>query len=44
MIKFKKVVSFIFINRRVIGTIVGGFLALLGFTDESLSVQRIGEQ
>lgn len=44
MKKFKKVATFVFINRRVIGTVIGGIVALLGYSDEGLFIQRIGEQ
>jgi hypothetical protein len=40
----KKAASFVFINRRVIGSIIGSTLVLFGYVDEGNFVQYIGEQ
>lgn len=39
-----KVMSFLFANRRVIGTVVGGMLVLFGYNEEGAFVTRLGEQ
>lgn len=44
MEKLKKIASFVFVNRRVIGSIVGSSLVLLGYVDEGNFIQRVGEQ
>lgn len=40
----KRIASFIFINRRIIGTVIGSTLMLFGYADEGNFVIRIGEQ
>lgn len=44
MQKFKEIASFVFINRRVIGSIIGSTLVLFGFVEEGYFIQHIGEQ
>ena len=44
MRKFKEIASFVFNNRRVLGSIIGSTLVLFGFVEEGNFVQRVGEQ
>lgn len=44
MQKLKKAASFIFMNRRIIGSIIGSTLVLLGYVDEGNFVRHLGEQ
>lgn len=43
MEKLKRTANYVFINRRIIGIIVGSLLTLAGFQDEGLFVQKLGE-
>lgn len=40
----KGIASFIFTNRRIIGTIIGSTLMLFGYVDEGNFIMRVGEQ
>lgn len=38
-----KVLSFIYINRRPIGLLVGSILTILGYTEQGEYLQKVGE-
>lgn len=40
----KGIASFIFTNRRIIGTVIGSTLMLFGYVDEGNFIMRVGEQ
>lgn len=44
MEKVSKMVKYVFINRRIIGIIVGSVLTLAGYQDEGRFIQNLGEQ
>lgn len=44
MKQVSKVVSFIFVNRRVVGTIIGGVLMLFGYGEEAKFFTHIGAE